>query len=243
MNFNLILKKTVEELLNYFNEECFKNLKLNGKDIKISVDNLFKKISTDSLEGIDLIIEQLNQLRQKNQDLLTTKKANHIFYASTEILLSSATEGFRKIKEAFQDLNFLKYTENQKNLIDLNEKFVVRKLTSNSQRVINKYENLSFKFINNEKISDFLKNLNKITKSENVSEILYWAKEVFLKQVEIKRLDYFINYDALVDEYGWIHDIVKLSSANAEFMGLIVNIEIFTNVINQQSFKENKFRV
>ncbi|AUB31982.1 hypothetical protein [Spiroplasma floricola] len=242
MNFDLILKNTVEELLNYFNEDCFKNLKLNGKDIRISVDNLFEKISTDNFEGIDLIIDQLNQLRQENQDLLTTKKANHIFYASTEILLSSATEGFRKIKEAFHDLNFLKYTEHEKNLIDLNEKFVVRKLASNSQRVINKYENLSFRFINNEKISDFLNSLNKISKSENVSDILCWAKEVLLKQDEIKRLDYFINYDALVDEYGWIHDIVKLSSANAEFMGLIVNIEIFSNVINQKSYKENKVR-
>ncbi|WP_338984808.1 hypothetical protein [Spiroplasma endosymbiont of Diplazon laetatorius] len=242
MDFNLILKKTVEELFSYFNDECFKNIKLNGRTISIGSNNFSEKISTENLDLIDSVIEQLNALRQENQDLLTKENSDHKFFASTEIILSSATEGFRKVKESFKDLNFLKHTESEKNLIDLNEKFVVRKLTSNSQMVLNKYENLSPRFINNDKVARFINCLKNITASETVEEIVKWATEVILRQDEIKRLDHFIDYSALVDEYGWVHDIVKLSSANADFMGLIVNIEIFSNVINQKVFKETKVR-
>ncbi|AUM62940.1 hypothetical protein [Spiroplasma monobiae] len=240
MDFNLILKNVVEELACYFNDDCFEGVELNGKKIKIDYEGFLEKISINNLDLIDEIIEQLNELRQENQDLLTKEDVNHMFYASTEILLSSATEGFRKIKESFKDLNFLKHNGSESNQIDLNEKFVVRKLTANSQKVLNKYENLSPRFIDNEKVTNFINCLVRITKSETIGEIVGLAKEVITKQDEIKRLDHFVKYDALVDEYGWVHDIVKLSSANAEFMGLIVNVEIFSNVISQQVFKETK---
>ncbi|QHX36954.1 hypothetical protein [Spiroplasma sp. BIUS-1] len=242
MDFNLILKNVLEELVNYYNEECFKDLKLNNKNIKIGFSNMFEKITTEKLDLIDSIVNQLNNLRQENQDLLTKENVDHMFYASTEILLSSASEGFKKVQESFENLNFLKHTESDSNLIDLNEKFVIRKLTSNAQRVLNKFENLSPRFINNDKVTKFLNCLKKMTMCESVSEIVELANEVLIRQDEIKRLDHFVDYNALVDEYGWVHDIVKLSSANAEFMGLLVNVEIFSNVIKEQVFKENRVK-
>ncbi|ALD66775.1 hypothetical protein [Spiroplasma cantharicola] len=237
MNFNLILKKTLGEILIYFNEECFKDLKINNKNIKLGSEDLIEKITTDNLDMIDSIIQEVNILRQENQELLTRSNVDHKLYASTEILLSSAFEAFKKVKESFTDLNFLKHSQSDVKLIDLNEKFVIRKLTSNCQRVLNKYENLPSRFLDNLKVEELLNCFKKIIPCENINEIVVLAKEVLIKQDEIKRLDYFIDYNALIDEYGWVHDIVKLSSANAEHMGLIVNVEIFSNVIAQAGLK------
>ncbi|AGR42423.1 hypothetical protein [Spiroplasma diminutum] len=242
MDFNLILKNMFEELLNYFNEECFKNIKINNKNVSIGNDFLLENLTTKNIDSIDLIIDELNLLRQENQNILTKEDADHKFFASTEILLSSAYEGFRKIKESFINLNFLKHSESGRELIDLNEKFVVRKLTSSSQRILNKYENLPNRFVNNNKVKEFLDCLKKMMSCETVNDLVLLSNELLNKQDEIKKLDYFIDYNALIDEYGWVHDIVKLSNANAEFMGLIVDVEIFSNVIKQQLFKENRVR-
>ncbi|WP_339033921.1 hypothetical protein [Spiroplasma endosymbiont of Cantharis rufa] len=243
MNFNLILKKTLGEILNYFNEECFKSIKVNNKSIKLGSKELVDKITTESLELIDSIIFEVNALRQENQEILTTPNVDHKLYATTEILLSSAFEAFKKVKESFTDLNFLKHSQSDVDLIDLNEKFVVRKLTSNCQRVLNKYENLPSRFLDNLKVEELLNCFKRIIPCENINDIVVLAREVLIKQDEIKRLDYFIDYNALVDEYGWVHDIVKLSSANAEHMGLIVNVEIFSNVISQSNFSNLKVNI
>ncbi|AGR41558.1 hypothetical protein [Spiroplasma taiwanense] len=244
MNLNITLKNTIEDLLNYFNNDCLLNIKINDRLLKINSEDVISNIDINSLFLIDKIVQNINTLRQDNQSQLALKKFDTKIFASTEIILSAANEAFKKVKAAFEKIKFLKDSNSfESTKINMNDKFVVRKIAAYAQRILSKFENLPERLITKNEIKDLLVLLKKITLCEDIGEILGLTREILIRQNVILKPDYFVDYNALIDEYGWVHDVVKLSSANAEFMGLIVDVEIYTNVVKEWQYVPSAIRV
>ncbi|ASP27925.1 hypothetical protein SCORR_v1c01500 [Spiroplasma corruscae] len=233
MKIRHLISTTLEEFIGYLNNECFKGLTIKNNDLKIelNISNLYSNTNQE----IDALYKQINYLRQENQESLNNKSCDLSKFARTEMNLISASSGIDKlvdISEEFEDLGFW----NSDSISNYNEKFVIKKINSSAQSLKKDFK----------KISDILKNasifieldnlLNKIATTENLETILKLSSELLLKQNRVLELDYFFDYNKLTDEYNWIHDFVKISHVNAEFVSLVITIEVLTNSMKDKIY-------
>ncbi|AHI53228.1 hypothetical protein [Spiroplasma culicicola] len=229
MNILGIFKKTFEEIIEYYNNECLQERKIFDQQIKINID--VKEIKEiESTEQFSLLIEKaetiINNLRQENQAQLENESFDVKIFAKNEVILSSANTAIESLAEAFKNVNFL-LAEGQ-----INEKFALRKVLSIALNLISKYEQLPNRLKKSQELSNIMDKVKFITNLESIDEILIKSREILVEHNKILSLDHFVNYDALVEEYGWVHDVVKLSKVNAGVIGLLVNVEVFNDILS-----------
>ncbi|AKU79400.1 hypothetical protein [Spiroplasma turonicum] len=234
MTINELVVITLDDFISYLNNECFKNLKLNGKNLYLNIDASKFNCENPSLsktEWNDII----NAIRQENQETLAKKNCDLKNFARIEMNLISAASGINKVISLHKEFNELGFWNGEKTAT-FNEKFVLKKINLSAQSLIKEfaaiYENLKNEQIFNE-LNLLLK---KIVVSTDLNEILKLSSELLLKQNQVLNLDYFVDYNKLVNEYNWIHDFVKISHVNAEFVNLIIIIEVLTNSIKDKIY-------
>ncbi|AOG60754.1 hypothetical protein SHELI_v1c08050 [Spiroplasma helicoides] len=241
-----IFKGTFEDIINYYNNDCLSKQSIKNNQVKIKFD--YKELSqadkpNDLEKIINQVIKEIYHWRQENQSQLLDENFDSKTFAKLEMILSSAQFALESLFECYKSINYLTREENGKVVIDINNKFAVRKILSLASNILSKYEQLPSRLKGSEELAKIIETIKDITGTEDVNIIFRLSSEILSKHGNLLNLDHFINYDALVDEYGWVHDIVKLSRVNADILNLLINIEIYLNILNNNFYKSKGISV
>ncbi|AKX33818.1 hypothetical protein SLITO_v1c01520 [Spiroplasma litorale] len=233
MDIKQLVVVTLEDFISYLNNECFKGLSLNNESIKINMDS--SKNYVENIDEVDKIVDKLNNYRQINQETLTHKNCDLKNFAKVEMNLISATSGIKKLKSLYHEFEELGF-QKEKNAVNFNEKFAIKKINLSAQSLIKDFSIITDRLKKDKIYVELNDILKKIATSEDLDVIVKLSSELLLKQDQVLKLDYFIDYSILVDEYDWIHDFVKISVVNADFVNLIITIELLTNAIKDKLY-------
>ncbi|QBQ08072.1 hypothetical protein SGLAD_v1c08730 [Spiroplasma gladiatoris] len=238
-----IFKKAFEEIINYYNNDCLKNQKINNKNFKIKFDyNHFNSLNKDEdfEKVLKDIISDINNLRQENQSQLIDDKFDVRIFAKNELILSSANVAFESILECYKNLSYLTSDHNGNKVLEIDDNFAIKKVSSLASNILSRYEHLPTRLKKNSELSIIIDILKVLTNTNDLDRVLNLSREVLVKYNEILHLDQFVDYNVLVEEYGWVHDVVKLSRVSAGVVGLLVNADIYSGVLSKNYYKAQK---
>jgi len=245
MNIQKIIKQTIEDIANYYNNECFHKHKIYSQKIDIDTKKI-EDLSNESIDSKQLedclqeIISKIYELRQLNQQQLTNDGFDVKIFAKNEILLTSASNSFETVSKVLKEIEYLKTPLDLRKPNDINEKFIVRKIHSVALNLLTKYENLPNRLKRSAHLDSIIRSTCKITKTEDLKLIENYSKKILNKHNEILNLDYFVIIDSLCEEYGWIHDVVRLSKLNSYVVGMLVNVDIYSNLLRCSLYTPDK---
>ncbi|QGS52307.1 hypothetical protein [Spiroplasma tabanidicola] len=238
-----IFKRVFEEIINYYNNDCLKDQTINNDNFKIEYDeNKLKELDSENeLESIlNSVIHKVNDLRQENQSQLEDEKFDVKIFAKNEVILSSANVAFESLSECFKNINYLTRQKHGEKVLDINEDFAIQKISSLASNILSRYEHLPTRLKKNSELSKIIEVLKQITSTNEIENILQLSKDILLNYNKILHLDNFVDYDVLVEEYGWVHDVVKLSRVSAGVIGWLVNADIYIGVLSKKYYKVQK---
>lgn len=234
-----IFKTIVEEINTYYEREVLGNYKISNKDIKINFNyKKYGNIKThvDFNNFIEEIIAEIIDLRYLNQAQLQSEKFEVKSWAKNEIILLAINTAYESLADSFKNLIYLSNNDDNFLSLSINEKFALRKVCALALNLISKYEQLPNRLKKNDDLSSIIELVKEIITKDSFSEVEKLSKEIFIIHQRVLQSKDVICESDFDEEYGWIHDIVRISKVNAEVVSLLVKVEIYTNILKDNYY-------
>ncbi|QEH62228.1 hypothetical protein SCHIN_v1c10350 [Spiroplasma chinense] len=240
-----IFKRTFEDITNYYNNDWFKRIKIEGQEAEVIYDekHFWQINDVEHLrEFFEAVVKKVHVLRQANQSQLSTEGEQVRDFARNEVILASANVAYESLLDCLNDINYLISKNGDRPGFEINQKFAVRKVLTIGLNVQAKYEQLPNRLKKSKDLENIIEDINKMSTMENIDDIVEVSKGILDKYNDILNLDKLINYEDCVEEYGWIHDVVRISKINAGVVGFLVNLDLYDNILNENVYKNSKVK-